>query len=80
MTYAQQKELVRRSLRNLRSAYRRADSEGEKFERHLDRLLRRTTLISQSDVTKVAEEYRAWQQTVAGLDKVTADAVAMTIV
>jgi len=75
MTYTQQRDLVRKGLRNLRRVYRRADTEGEKFERHLDRLINRKTLVGVAELEAIATEYKAWQRLVSDAEQATADTI-----
>lgn len=56
------------AVRQCRRAYRQADSAGEKFERELDRLVKRKTLISPDSLTSLGNtllEYSAKQDKVA---------------
>lgn len=56
------------AVRQCRRAYRQADTAGEKFERELDRLIKRKTLISPASLTSLGNtlvEYSAKQDKVA---------------
>lgn len=60
LTDAQARNLVIKALRQARAAYRAADTQGEREERELDRLIKRKTRISANQLLGVAERYNAW--------------------
>ena len=80
LTDAQARNLVIKALRQARVAYRKADTAGEKFEREIDRLIKRKTRISSTSFSTMNSLYRAWV-TMAGTAAVNLqqanDAVAL---
>jgi len=57
---SERKRLVVKALRQVRAAYRRADTAGERVERELDRLIRRKTQIEMRSIdtlTKSGQTY-----------------------
>lgn len=65
LTDAQARNLVIKSLRAARIAYRKADTAGEKFEREIDRLIKRKTRINSASFRTLNSLYRNWV-TIAG--------------
>lgn len=51
---------IKQALRQLKQSYRRADSAGERFERELNRLKVRKTLIEPEDVMKLVQLWETW--------------------
>ncbi len=64
LTDAQARNLVVKSLRTARANYRKADTAGEKFERELDRMIKRKTRINARSFKTLNETYRAYSQSV----------------
>jgi len=60
VTTIQKRELVRKALRNVRKAYRTADSAGEALERDLDRLIKRKTLVTREQLAPALAKYVGW--------------------
>jgi hypothetical protein len=58
LTDAQARNLVIKSLRQARAAYRAADTAGEKEEREYDRLIKRKTRINASSFRTLDQRYR----------------------
>lgn len=60
-TASQLKENLKRALRNVKAAYRRADTSGEKLEREINRILSNKKLYSASTIERLMvmqNEYR----------------------
>jgi len=68
MTQGEQRALVKRSARNCRALYRKADTSGEKVERELDRLIKRKTLIQASSLTTLEARYYEYKRLVVALE------------
>lgn len=62
LTDAQARNLTIKALRQARAAYRRVDTQGERIERELDRLIKRKTRISANSLVTVANLYKEFQQ------------------
>lgn len=60
LTDAQARNLVIKSLRQARVAYRKSDTAGEKFEREIDRLIKRKTRINSASFSTLNQLYRAY--------------------
>ena len=52
-TFAQRRRNVNLALRQLRKAYRKADTTGELFEREVDRLIDRKTLVTSQSLERL---------------------------
>lgn len=74
LTDAQARNLVIRSLRTARKYHRAADTQGERFEREIDRLIKRKTRISAKSLVTLAELYRVYNDKVTRLQMPLADA------
>ena len=64
----ERKRLVNKAIRQLRALYRQADTQGEKVERELDRLIKRKTQVeikSLDTLIKTTNEYYNKVQTFA---------------
>lgn len=57
LTDAQARNLVIKSLRKARIAHRKADTAGEKFDREIDRLIKRKTRINASSLVTLNKIY-----------------------
>lgn len=66
-TDAQRKALANQGLRNLRKLYRQFDTDGEKFERELDRLIARKTLVTSQSMIRLGEMLGAVEDDLARL-------------
>lgn len=64
LTDAQARTVVVRSLRNCRAKYRQADTAGEKFEREIDRLIKRKTRINSNSLSTLTRLYDQYVQSV----------------
>lgn len=76
MTYRQLTTLVKAALRKARKAYRSLDTKLEQYERELDRLIERKTLVepkSLSTLSKLWAEARALNNSA---EKTLIDAIA----
>lgn len=62
-TQGQVRQLGISALRQLRRAYRRIDTAGEKVERELDRLVKRKTLVQLDDLATLRRLVDEWAQT-----------------
>ena len=63
-SFSQRTRNVNASLRRLRAAYRKADSQGELLERELDRLINRKTIVSPESLLKVTVQFEAYVRSV----------------
>jgi|WetSurMetagenome_2_1015567.scaffolds.fasta_scaffold127970_3 hypothetical protein len=77
LTDAQARNLVIKSLRKARAAYRAADTMGEKEEREYDRLIKRKTRINASSLLTLAKRYTEYQKLVAEIQLPLTDAYAV---
>jgi len=59
-TQGQQRAALIAAVREMRRAYRKSDSQGEKVERELDRLIKRKTLITPRSLTTLGKEIIAF--------------------
>jgi len=75
MTYVQLRALVVRGLRAARKVYRSGDTAGEVFERTLDRLILRKTLITPAQLEPLLSRWQAYKAKVLALERALADAV-----
>jgi len=74
-TFAQRTKAVNQSVRRIRATYRRADSAGEIFERELDRLINRKTIVSPATLLKLAGTYESFTRAVLAIEINMADAL-----
>lgn len=63
-TQGQRRREALAAIRKQRALYRTADSEGERAERELDRLLRRKTLVSLDELAKLGNLINLWSDKV----------------
>jgi len=75
LTDAQARNLVIKSLRKARAAYRAADTQGEKEERELDRLIKRKTRINANSLVTLSNRYAAYLALVEAIQIPLADAM-----
>lgn len=69
MTYAQARQEAIKAIRNLRAVYRRADTQGEKLERTLDRLIsKRKTIVISSQMSPAVEQWREYLRLVKDME------------
>jgi len=73
MTESERRATVVRAGRNVRKAYRRADSAGEQLERTLDRLLARKTRITPEQALKVDPLYKEYRDKVSSVERALTD-------
>jgi hypothetical protein len=78
MTESELRRLVLQSARNARRAYRRADSQGEIFERWVDRQILRKTRIRSESAQKGTEIYVEFRNRVMALDAAMSDLMIAT--
>lgn len=64
---AQARTLVIRALRRTRAAQRASDSTGERFERELDRLIKRKKRINAGSLDTLVQLYRAYNVATEGV-------------
>lgn len=76
-TFAQRTRSVNASLRRVRAAYRKADSQGELLERELDRLVARKTIVSAESLAKASRLYDEYVRSVGAIDGPFADAIRL---
>lgn len=70
MTYAQARVEATRALRQVRSVYRKADTQGEKVERTLDRLIvKRKKIVTSSEILPLVERWREYKARVEDMEK-----------
>lgn len=79
MTAGQQKSLVKKALRNARTYYRKMDTQGERLERVLDRMIERKTIPTGSDWDPLVREFNAYKQSLPGVEKALSDAVNIAV-
>jgi hypothetical protein len=60
---------VIKALRQARKTYRTADTNGEKVERELDRLIKRKTRISPASLSTLATYYKSYLDTVTAVQR-----------
>lgn len=63
------KRQVNAALRQVRRAYRQADSAGEKFERIIDRLVARKTRPASEDLLPLANQFAVYNGGIQALSK-----------
>lgn len=73
MTEGERKRLLVQAARNVRRMYRRADSQGEIFERWLDRQILRKTSIRPESVQKGTALYLEYRGRVQAVDASMSD-------
>ena len=66
---SERKRLVNAALRQVRRAYRQADSTGEKFERTIDRLIARKTRPASEDLMPLANQFAVYKGGITALEK-----------
>jgi hypothetical protein len=74
LTDAQARNLVIKALRQARIQHRRADTMGEKYEREVDRLIKRKTRINASSLVTLGEYYAQYLKYVEGMQIGLSDA------
>lgn len=78
MTESELRRLVLQSVRNVRRAYRKADSAGEILERWLDRQIERKTRILTSQAVAVIPKWESYRDSVQALEKALGDFLVAT--
>jgi len=68
-TQAQRRAEGVAAIRRLRMEYRKADSQGERLERELDRLTQRKTLIGPDQLKKLADQVDGYVRLVESVQK-----------
>jgi len=68
-SFAQRRNAVNRAIRQVRKAYRQADSLGETLERELDRLIDRKTIVSPESLRTLYQKYDAYLNAAAQLQR-----------
>jgi len=63
-----------KALRMVRRVYRTLDSKGEAFERRIDRLIARKTMVELDEVDPLIKDYYAIKSQLAVLEKAMVDA------
>lgn len=66
--YVEQKSQINQALRATRRVYRKADTQGEKLERTLDRLIQRKTAVYADQLSTLVAEYRAYYAQVSAME------------
>jgi len=66
LTDAQARQLVIKALRQARATYRKGDTAGEKYERELDRLIKRKTRINVASLQTALTRYKEYNSLVDG--------------
>lgn len=79
MTESELRRLVLQSARNARRAYRRADTQGEIFERWLDRQIARKTKIRSDSAAKGQGIYNEYRLRVQAVDAAMTDLLSATV-
>lgn len=69
LTDAAARNLVIKALRQARRSYRTADTQGEKLERELDRLIKRETRINATSFKTLLERYVEFTKLVEYIQK-----------
>lgn len=67
-SFAQRRNAVNRGLRQVRKAYRQADSQGEILERELDRLIDRKTIVSPESFQSMLRQYEGYSRAVRAME------------
>lgn len=67
------RDRIKRALRNARRAYRSMDTQGEKIERWMDRMIERKTLIRWEQAEPVAPMWDEYKRRVAAAEKALSD-------
>lgn len=78
LTDAQARNLVIKSLRQARIAFRKSDTMGERLEREFDRLIKRQTRINSGSMVTLDKLYREYGKLVAQISIPLGDAYAVT--
>jgi len=68
-SFAQRRNAVNRAIRQVRKAYRQADSLGEQLERELDRLIDRKTIVSPEALRSMYQRYDAYLNAAAQMQR-----------
>jgi len=77
LTDAQARNLVIKSLRKARQAYRSSDTQAERVERELDRLIKRKTRINAGSLLTVSKMYEDYLKLVSNIQLPLTDAYAV---
>lgn len=75
LTDAQARNLIIKALRQARQAFRTADTQGEKFEREIDRLIKRKTRINSRSFVTLVDRYKAYLLWVENVQKFLTEAL-----
>lgn len=75
LTDAQARNLIIKALRTTRVYFRRADTIGEKFEREIDRLIKRKTRINSTSFVTLINHYNDLLKSVESIQKPLTDAL-----
>lgn len=78
LTDAQARSLVIKALRQARAAYRRSDTAAQKFEREIDRLIKRKTRINSSSMVTLSNLYDNYTKLAVAVQVPLGDAYAVT--
>jgi hypothetical protein len=73
----EQKARVKQALRALRKVWRGLDTQGERMERNLDRLINRTTLVYADQLEPMIGEWRDFKSKVNLLEKAMTDTLTI---
>jgi len=73
----EQKSRVKQALRATRKTYRGLDSSGEQFERRVDRLIERKTLVYADELEPLIGQFRDMQARMKGLEGALTDLVTI---
>lgn len=76
-SFVQRRNAVNRAVRQVRKAYRVADSAGEILERELDRLALRKTIISPESLRSVVTKYEAYHRAVSDIQRSLTAAIGL---
>lgn len=74
LTDAQARNLVIKALRQARVQHRKGDTEGERYEREVDRLIKRKTRINASSLVTLNELYTQYLAYVEAMQRGLTDA------
>lgn len=72
------RDLIRKALRNARRQYRAMDTQGEKLERWLDRMIDRKTRIQRSEAAPLVPLWDTFKSRQLACEKAFADFLAST--
>lgn len=73
----EQKSRVRQALRATRRTFRSLDSSGEQFERRIDRLIDRKTIVYADELEPLIGQYRDMQTRMKSLEGALTDLVTI---